>query len=403
MDTRDRFKELRAGFEVPTGEIYLDGNSLGAMPRAVHGTMADALSSGWGRRGIRVWNEMGWHLLPLTLGDRLAPLMGAGPGEVLVVDSTSVNLFKTVVAALQLRPERTKIVSEINNFPTDVHIIQGIIANVFPDHKLDLADDSDTDAIARIDHRTALVCLSHVNYRTGQLRDMSAITKAAHAAGALVLWDLAHSLGALPVELNRYNVDFAVGCTYKYMNGGPGSPAYLFVAWRHLAAVRNPMTGWQGHARPFGFEVDFVQAEGIEKFRCGTIPLMSFLPLKASLDIFETVDIADLRAKSLELTGLFMKLVDQRLARYGLSIVTPRSEARGSQVCLTHPHGWEIMQATIAAGVIGDFRAPNIMRFGFAPLYNTFEDVWGAVSTVDRIMETGLWQEPRFAERKLVT
>lgn len=403
MDARDSHRRTRDQFEFPAGEIYLDGNSLGAMPRAVHGAMGEALTSGWGRRGIRVWNEMGWHLLPLTLGDRLARLMGAGPGEVLVVDSTSVNLFKLMVAALRLRPGRTRIVSETNNFPTDVHIIQGIVAHMFAGHRLDLAGDSDADVLARIDGQTAVVCLSHVNYRTGQLRDMDAVTKAAHAAGALVVWDLAHSLGALPVELNRCEVDFAVGCTYKYLNGGPGSPAYVFVAGRHLPAAANPLSGWQGHARPFGFEIDFVPADGIEKFRCGTIPLLSFLPLQVSLDIFEAVDMADLRARSLEMTSRFMELVDTKLSRHGLTVATPRSEARGSQVCLVHPHGWEIMQAAIACGVIGDFRSPDIMRFGFAPLYNTFEDVWGAASTLERIMETGLWRDPRFAERRLVT
>ena len=404
LDRQDKLAPLRARFDLPAGEIYLDGNSLGAMPRTVPAAMNEALTGGWARDLIRSWNGRDWHNLPVTAGDRLAPLMGARKGEVLAADSTSINLYKAFCAAMRLRPGRKKVVSERNNFPTDVHILQGAIANVFPDARLALADDDDGSVLSLLDADTAVVCLSHVNYRSGRLRDMAAVTRAAHEAGALVIWDLCHSLGALPVDLNACEADFAVGCSYKYLNGGPGAPAFLFVAGRHLDAARNPLTGWQGHAAPFGFEIDYRPAQTMEKFRVGTPPVLSFLPLLESLAVFEETDMAALRQKSLALTDFFIELVETRLSGHGLALATPRAHAeRGSQVALTHDSGWPIMQALIACGVIGDFRAPDILRFGFTPLYVGFEDVWGAVATLEAIMAGGLWREDRFCERKLVT
>ena len=403
-DRRDPLAPLRARFALPAGEIYLDGNSLGAMPRSVPAAMNEALTGGWANDLIRSWNGRDWHNLPVTTGDRLAPLMGAAKGEVLCADSTSVNLYKVFCAAMRMRPDRNKVVSERNNFPTDVHILQGAIANVFPHAHLALAEDDDASVLSLIDADTAVVCLSHVNYRSGRLRDMAAVTSAAHEAGALVIWDLCHSLGALPVDLNACAADFAVGCSYKYLNGGPGAPAWLFVAARHLAAAQNPLTGWQGHAAPFGFEIDYRPAPTMEKFRVGTPPVLSYLPLLESLALFEETGMAALREKSLALTDFFIELAETRLAGHGFSLVTPREHGqRGSQVALTHENGWPIMQALIAGGVIGDFRAPDILRFGFAPLYVGFEDVWGAVATLEAIMADGLWREARFAERKLVT
>ena len=404
LDASDRLSALRARFDLPAGEIYLDGNSLGAMPSSVPAAMNEALTKGWAKELIRSWNGLGWHNLPVTTGDRLAALMGAAKGEVLAADSTSVNLYKAFCAAMRMRPGRAKVVSERNNFPTDVHILQGALANVFPEARLELAGDDDGSVLALIDADTAVVCLSHVNYRSGRLRDMDRVTKAAHDAGALVIWDLCHSLGALPVDLNACGADFAVGCTYKYLNGGPGAPAFLFVASRHLDAARNPLTGWQGHAAPFGFEIDYRPAATMEKFRVGTPPVLSYLPLLESLAVFEETDMARLREKSLALTDFFIELVEARLAGHGLGLVTSRDHAaRGSQVALTHENGWPVMQALIACGVVGDFRAPDILRFGFTPLYVGFEDVWGAVATLEAIMASGLWREPRFAERKLVT
>jgi kynureninase len=404
LDGGDRLASLRARFDLPAGEIYLDGNSLGAMPSSVPAAMNEALTKGWAQELIRSWNGLGWHNLPVTVGDRLATLMGAASGEVLAADSTSVNLYKAFCAAMRMRPGRAKVISERNNFPTDVHILQGAIANVFPEARLELAGDDDESVLSLIDADTAVVCLSHVNYRSGRLRDMGRVTRAAHEAGALVIWDLCHSLGALPVDLNACHADFAVGCTYKYMNGGPGAPAFLFVASRHLAAAQNPLTGWQGHAAPFGFEIDYRPAATMEKFRVGTPPVLSFLPLLESIAVFEQTEMTALREKSLALTDFFIELVETRLSGHGLALVTPRDHAvRGSQVALAHENGWPIMQALIACGVVGDFRAPDILRFGFTPLYVGFEDVWGAVATLEAIMTSGLWREPRFAERKLVT
>lgn len=404
LDWEDQLAHLRQMFDLPKGEIYLDGNSLGAMPVSAVSAMQEAMSEGWANGLIRSWNARDWHMLPVTVGDRLARLMGAKKGEVLAADSTSVNLYKVFCAAMNLRSDRRKVISERNNFPTDVHILQGAIANVFPKAELALAGDDDDSVLELLDADTAVVCLSHVNYRTGRLRDMARLTSAAHEVGTLVIWDLAHSLGALPVDLNGCDADFAVGCSYKYMNGGPGAPAWLFVATRHLGEVQNPLTGWQGHAAPFAFEIDFQPAPSIEKFRVGTPPVLSYLPLMESLSIFEQTDMQALRDKSLRLTGMFIELAEQKLARHGLSVITPKEPTeRGSQVALTHENGWPIMQALIEAGVIGDFRAPNILRFGFTPLYVGFEDVWAAVATLEAIMETGLWREDRFSERKLVT
>lgn len=405
LDLADTMVAFRDRFNLPAGEIYLDGNSLGAMPATAPAIMQEAMTGGWAKELIRSWNGRGWHNLPVATGDRLAMLMGAMAGEVLAADSTSINLYKAFCAAMRMRPGRRKVISERNNFPTDVHILQGAIANVFPDAQLELGDDDDASVLALIDNDTAVVCLSHVNYRSGRLRDMAGITKAAHEAGALVIWDLCHSLGALPIDLNACEADFAVGCSYKYLNGGPGAPAFLFVASRHLPDAQNPLTGWQGHADPFGFEIDYRPATTVEKFRVGTPPVLSYLPLIESLAIFADADMVGLRKKSLALTDFFIELVGTRLASHGFSLITPRTHAeRGSQVAMTHPDGgWPIMQALIACGVIGDFRAPDILRFGFTPLYVSFEDVWGAVATLEAIMTSGLWRQERFAERKLVT
>jgi kynureninase len=404
LDAADALGPLRARFDLTEGEIYLDGNSLGAMPSSVPAAINAALTEGWAKDLIRSWNDRDWHNLPVTAGNRLAPLMGASKGEVLAADSTSINLYKAFCAAMRMRPGRAKVVSERNNFPTDIHILQGAIANVFPGTRLELAGDDDESVLALIDAETAVVSLSHVNYRSGRLRDMARVTKAAHDAGALVIWDLCHSIGALPVDLNGCEADFAIGCTYKYLNGGPGAPAFLFVAARHLDAAENPLTGWQGHAAPFGFEIDYRPAATMEKFRVGTPPVLSYLPLLESLAVFEATDMAALRKKSLALTDFFIELVETRLSGHGLSLVTPRAHGeRGSQVALTHKDGWPVMQALIACGVIGDFRAPDILRFGFTPLYVGFEDVWGAVATLEAIMESSLWREPRFSQRKLVT
>ena len=404
FDACDPLASFAEKFDLPNGLIYLDGNSLGAMPKTVPGYLENEIKEGWAKGLIRSWNGKGWHNMPLTLGNRLAPMMGAEAGEVLLVDSTSLNLFKTLVAAIKMRPGRSNVVSEKGNFPSDVHIMHGVLDNFFPQINLVLAEANDEDILSCITTETAVVTLTHVNYKTGEIRNMARITKVAHEMGALVIWDLAHTLGALPVDLNACKVDFAVGCSYKYLNGGHGAPAYLFVAARHLKEAQNTLTGWQGHAKPFDFEIDYEPAESVEKFRCGTPAIFSYLALEKSLDIFDLVNFAELREKSKNLTQLFITLIEHTCAGFGLELYSPRdSEKRGSHVSLTHVHGWEIMQALISRDVIGDFRAPNILRFGFTPLYTSYVDVWHSVNILHDILDKESWKDSAFSVRALVT
>tara|TARA_B100001123_G_scaffold55499_1_gene58963 strand:+ start:1147 stop:2139 length:993 start_codon:yes stop_codon:yes gene_type:complete len=330
--------------------------------------------------------------------------MGAAPGEVLVVDSTSINLFKLLCAALRLRPDRRSIVSEGDNFPSDLHIVQGALDHFYPEHQLLLGGADDDSIVDLITEDTAVVTLTHISYRSGLIRDMQRITEKAHACGALVLFDLSHSLGAVPVDLHAADVDFAVGCTYKYLNAGPGGPAYLFIADRHLTNADNPLTGWQGHADPFSFDTRYKPADTIDKFRCGTPGILSYIALEESLDLFKTVDLLVVRQKSQRLTDYFIELVESMCNEHGLVLASPRdSSRRGSQVCFTHAQGWPMMQALIGHGVIGDFRAPDILRFGFAPLYLRYEDVWIAVAMLAELLEKDIWKDPVYAQPKLVT
>ena len=404
LDNADPLSDIRKKFDLPSELIYLDGNSLGAMPSNVPQRMQDAVLEGWRTGLIRSWNARDWHILPLTLGDRLAPLMGAAPGEVLVVDSTSINLFKLLCAALRLRPDRRSIVSEGDNFPSDLHIVQGALDHFYPEHQLLLGGADDDSIVDLITEDTAVVTLTHISYRSGLIRDMQRITEKAHACGALVLFDLSHSLGAVPVDLHAADVDFAVGCTYKYLNAGPGGPAYLFIADRHLTNADNPLTGWQGHADPFSFDTRYKPADTIDKFRCGTPGILSYIALEESLDLFKTVDLLVVRQKSQRLTDYFIELVESMCNEHGLVLASPRdSSRRGSQVCFTHAQGWPMMQALIGHGVIGDFRAPDILRFGFAPLYLRYEDVWIAVAMLAELLEKDIWKNPVYAQPKLVT
>jgi len=404
FDDTDPLAAQAKKFKLPDNLIYLDGNSLGAMPKTVPAYVEDALLDGWATQLITSWNNKGWHNLPFTLADRLAPMMGAKKGEVLLVDSTSLNLFKTLVAALKMRPDRSIVISEKSNFPSDIHIVQGVLDNFFPEKKLELSSAGDEEIISLIDNETAVVTLTHVDYKTGEIRNMEKITKAAHKFGALVIWDLSHSLGALPLDLNDCDVDFAIGCTYKYLNGGHGAPAYLFVAEKHLKHAKNTLTGWMGHASPFGFDINYEPAETIEKFRCGTPAILSYLALEKSLDIFETINMQELREKSQNLSQLFIKLIEQKCANFDLKLISPRNpEMRGSQISLTHSNSWEIMQALIDHNVIGDFRAPNIIRFGFTPLYTSYKNVWNAVTILQDIIKADIWKDPKYAVRKLVT
>jgi kynureninase len=419
-DANDPLRGLREMFFIPPGVIYLDGNSLGPMPRAAAGRAVEVVTREWGTDLIRSWNSAGWFSLPQRLGDRIASLVGAGAAEVMVTDSTSINLYKVVSAAMEIMeldaPGRRTIVSERSNFPTDLYIAQGLCRQrgwelvLVEAHELSRA----------IADAPGLLMLTHVNYRTGAMHDMSAITSAAHATGTRVIWDLAHSAGAVPVDLIGCSADFAVGCSYKYLNGGPGAPAFVWVHPTHADRFWQPLSGWWGHAAPFVFSADYQPVAGIGRYLCGTQPIVSMALLECGLDAFDAAQafggLRALRQKSLALTDLFIELVEQRCAGYGLELVTPRAHAeRGSQVSLTlagasdESAAYAIVQALIARGVIGDFRRgdgymhKDILRFGFAPLYLGFEDVWRSVDHLVEVLQTQEWRQPQFRQKHSVT
>jgi len=400
-DADDPLQSFRRRFDLPDGVIYLDGNSLGAAPKAAQARVLAVMSHEWGEGLIRSWNLHDWIGAPARVGAKVAPLIGARAHEVTVADSTSVNLFKLIVAALGHQAGRKVIVTEPGNFPTDLYVAQGVgtvmdgvVLRVRPPAELPAAIDADV----------ALVMLSHVHYKSGAKHDMAALTRAAHAAGALALWDLSHSAGAIEVDLNAADADLAVGCGYKYLNGGPGAPAWLFVAERLQAALASPLTGWMGHAEPFAFDDDYRPAAGIDRFLCGTPPMLSLLALECGLDLFADANMTLVAEKGQRLASLFIELVEDRCAGHGLTLASPRDPAaRGSQVSFAHPDAWPIMQAMIDRGVIGDFRAPDILRCGFTPLYLSFEDVWRAAETLAEILDSGLWRETRFQVRSRVT
>ena len=402
LDAADPLADKRRDFALPDGIIYLDGNSLGALPKATPARLAAVISDEWGADLITSWNKHGWIDLPRRLGDKIARLVGAGSGEVVVADSTTINLFKVIAAALKLKPGRRVILSERDNFPTDLYIAQGLIGLLGQGHELRLVA---SDALsASLDENTAALMLSHVNYRTGALHDMAALTAAAHQRGALALWDLAHSAGVLAVDLNAADADFAVGCGYKFLNGGPGAPAFVFVATRHQEHFVQPLSGWLGHAEPFAFEAAYRPASGIGRYVCGTPPILSMAALETGLDLALSVESALLRAKSMALTDLFIRAVEQECAGFGLSLLSPREPMqRGSQASFTHAQGYPVMQALIARGVIGDFRAPDILRFGFAPLYLRFVDAWDAAQALRAVLETRAWERPEYHRRAAVT
>ncbi|WP_028661291.1 kynureninase [Nocardioides insulae] len=401
-DRADPLREWRAEFALPQEVIYLDGNSLGALPRRTAERVRRTIEEEWGQGLVRSWNDAGWFDQPRTLGDRVAPLIGAGPGEVVVCDSTSLNLFKVLTAALGQRPGRDVVVTDLDSFPTDLYMIQGA-TSLLGGYELRYLTSTAPDLDDLLDERVAAVVLTHVDYRTGEMYDLDAVTRRVQEAGALMIWDLCHSVGAVPVDLTAAGADFAVGCTYKYLNGGPGAPAFLYAAERHLDRVTQPLSGWHGHAAPFAFTPDYEPAPGISRFLVGSPGLLGYAALEASLDLWDRVPMAELRTKSLALTDLFLDLVQARLGDQ-VEPVTPRDHAvRGSQVSLRHPHSYEVMQNLIARGVIGDVRAPDLMRFGFTPLYVRFQDVWDAVDVLDDILTRGTWREPRFAVRRQVT
>lgn len=400
-DAADPLAFARERFALPDGVIYLDGNSLGPLPRATAERLRETVEQEWGQGLIRSWNEADWINAPIRLGAKIARLIGARPHEVVVADSTSVNLYKLAAAAAALRPERSVILTEPGNFPTDLYILQGLAEQ--SGHKLrvrTVARDALKDVL---DSEVAVLVLTHVHYKSGAVHDMAALTARAHEVGALAVWDLSHSTGAMPVELNAAGADFAVGCGYKYLNGGPGAPAFLYVAERWAEAARSPLSGWMGHAAPFEFVDDYRPASGVARMLCGTPSILAMAALEAGLATFDDVDMAQVRAKSEALSELFIALVEAKLPGV-FELASPRdSTIRGSQVSLAHPHGYAIMSALIETGVIGDFRAPNILRFGFTPLYTRYVDVFDAVERLGAVMADRRFEHPRYAERAAVT
>ena len=400
-DAADPLSAFRGRFALPQGLIYLDGNSLGALPVAARARLSAAVDVEWGEGLIRSWNRHDWIGAPARVGGKIARLIGAAPHEVAACDSTSVNLFKLLVAALRHQSGRGVILTEPGNFPTDLYVAQGAVDLVAgASLRVRPADQ----ILASIDADVAVVMLTHVHYKSGAKHDMAAITRRAHEMGALALWDLSHSAGSLAVDLNGAHADLAVGCGYKYLNGGPGAPAFLFVAERHQAAIRSPLTGWMGHADPFAFVDDYQPATGIKRQLCGTPSILSLAALEVGVDLMLQAPMAEVERKSGALAEAFIALVEARCAGLGLALASPRdAAARGSHLVFAHPQAYAIMQALIERGVIGDFRAPDLLRFGFTPLYTRYVDLSHAIETLRAVLAEGAYRDPRFRDRLSVT
>ena len=396
LDKADPLAKKRQEFDLPANTIYLDGNSLGALPKVVKSRVAEVVSQQWGNDLIKSWNSHSWIDLPIKVGEKIAPIIGAGQGQVICCDSISVNLFKLLCSALKLNSERTVVLSTKDNFPTDLYMVQGLSDLLGPDLcQLQMVKEQDIQQ--SLTESVAVLLLTQVNFRTGRLLDMAKLTQLAHDKGVLVIWDLAHSAGALPVELDKCEVDFAVGCGYKYLNGGPGSPAFLYVAKRHQQAVKQPLSGWMGHAKPFAFDAQYHPFPNINQFQCGTPSVISMSALDAALDVWQDVDMLQIRNKSEALAAVFIKLINLNTCLHELILCSPDiAHQRGSQLAFSHDAAFSICQALIEKGVIADFRAPNILRFGFTPLYTSFEDIWKAVTTLVDIVKSDLYKNPRF-------
>ncbi|MFC3050648.1 kynureninase [Kordiimonas pumila] len=402
LDTTDPLRHKRAEFSLPDGVIYLDGNSLGVLPSAVKQRVQKTVEEEWGVSLIRGWNKHEWIDLPITVGNKIARLIGAEAGSVLAADSTSLNVAKAVFAAFSLNPERRVILSDSGNFPTDLYITQSVVAQMGEGYSLKIvAPDEVYDAI---DETIAATLITEVDYRTGRKHDMAALTARAHDAGAIAVWDLCHSAGALEIDLTGVGADLAVGCSYKYLNGGPGSPAFIYVAPKHQKQVKPVLTGWMGHEKPFAFDLAYIPAEGIRRMAAGTPPVLALSALDAALDAWADVDMRQVREKSIALSELFIAEVEERCVGLGLELVSPRNAAeRGSQISFRCADGYAVMQALIAHGVIGDFRAPDIIRFGFTPLYVGYHDVAKAAETLEMILKTKEWCKPIYRVQEKVT
>ena len=394
------FAATRALFHLPEGIVYLDGNSLGPLPVAAKARVAEAVAAEWGEMLITGWNRAGWMDLPRRVGDRIGRLIGADPGTVVMGDTLSIKVYQALASALELVPQRRVILSDTGNFPSDLYMADGLVRTLGQGYALKTVAPEDVETA--IDASVAVVMLTEVDYRTGRRHDMARLTAKAHAVGAVTVWDLAHSAGALPVDLAGCGADFAVGCSYKYLNSGPGGPAFIHVAPRHADAVRPALSGWLGHAAPFAFDLDYRPGAGIERMRVGTPPILQLAALDAAMDVWDIADIRDVRARSIELSEAFIARVEAACPM--LALASPRDPAaRGSQVSFRHPEGYAIMQALIAEGVIGDFRAPDILRFGFTPLYIGLAEVETAADTLARIMATEAWNRADYKRRARVT
>lgn len=397
---RAREKLRKEQFHLPDGLIYLDGNSLGPLPKAAAARIEKTVTDEWGNLLIKGWNEAGWFHQPDVLGNRIAPIIGAPQNSVVIGDTLSIKVYQALAAGLNLRQDRRVVLSDNGNFPTDLYMAEGLLKTIGRDIELKVVDPEDVEN--HIDENVAVLMLTHVDYRTGRMHDMAALTEKAHKAGAVALWDLAHSAGAVEVDIAGCNAEFAVGCTYKYLNAGPGSPAFIYIR-PDLAEVAEPaLSGWMGHASPFAFDLGYTPAADIRRMRVGTPSVLQMAALEAALDVWDGVSMSDIRAKSIELSGLFIREVEARCPQ--LELISPRDSARrGSQVSFAFDEGYAVMQALIAADVIGDFRAPNVMRFGFTPLYLDTDDILKSASILEGVMTNRTWDDPKFKRKAAVT
>ena len=404
LDQEDPLSECREACYLPKNTSYLDGNSLGPVTKKTLNHLNKTINEEWGSDLISSWNKANWINLPQTLGDKIAPLLGANSGEVIVVDSTSINLFKVLTSALRLNDNRKKILSESTNFPSDLYILEGLNRISNNQYECVLIEDDDNDIEKYIDSSTAVVMLSHIDYKTGRISDMKKITDYAHNKGALVVWDLSHSVGVMPMDLHNIGVDFAVGCTYKHLNGGPGAPGFLYVRNDLIEKVTQPLSGWLGHSDPFAFDREYKPANNINKFICGTPSILAYKAVESGLNVFEGISMEQVREKSIQLSEVFIELINQECDEFEFKLFSPNdSNLRGSQISYMHENAYPIMQSLLSRGVIGDYREPNILRFGISPLYMRYEDVWNAIMHLKKIMQSNEWDSSNFKVRNYVT
>ncbi len=403
LDAADPLARHSNDFVLPAGTLYLDGNSLGCLPRAARQRAREVVEQQWGQDLITSWNRHDWITLPRRTGERIAGLIGAAPGQTICCDSVSINLFKLLAAALSLRPDRSIVLTQAESFPTDLYMVEGL-QDLLGHSRCELRKVAETDIAQALDDDVAVVLLSQVNFRSGQAHDIAALTQKARENGALVIWDLSHSAGVMPLQLDTWQVDFAVGCGYKYLNGGPGAPAFIYAAKRHQEQIRQPLCGWMGHSAPFEFETDYRPDRGIEKFLTGTPPILSMSVLEAALDTFADCNPQQLRDKSLSLSELFLQLKSGQASLNELELASPADPTqRGAQLAFRHPEAYAITQALIADGVIPDFRAPDLLRLGFSPLYLSHQDIWHSITILTRIMTRETWRHPSHQTRQTVT